>query len=302
MPETASETDDIDQIVQPFESLSTIEPEQPSRSSNQVSRRDNEISQITMAERLRRQNKKRNFNAAAHPTASSNAALLPSNVSAVLAPLDMGSGTASSSYASLAKAQALGGGGAAAVARVKSSSPSLRSDGSSRIIHSSPAPNFSERELVESSTSNSPPISAAIPKRNQTLPQDEDVQAANKTLVEKIQAALDNGQEKYASFKDISALYGQGSIDTEMYLNYVQHFGLSHLILDLARLCPDPGKQKELLETYNASARENGLKDVDWGQDRNKDSKKGKGEQVHGSSSSRSTLAESFLGTVRDLQ
>ncbi|KAK4798926.1 hypothetical protein SAY86_024291 [Trapa natans] len=335
MPDSASGTDDIDQIVQPFESLNTTEPDQPSRylralgqsygntrlqeaafpplagsssSSNQASRRDTEISQNTMAEHIRHQNNKRNlnvarkWNAAVRPTASSTAAPFPSNVAAVPSPLDMGSGSVSSSYASLAKGQALGG--AAAALRVKSSSPSRRSDGSGagRIIHSSSAPNLAEKELVESSTYDFPPISAAIPKRNQTLPQVEDVQAANKSLVEKMRAALDNDQEKYASFKDISARYRQGSIDTQMYLNYVQHFGLSHLILDLARLCPDPGKQKELLETYNASVRENGLKDVNWGQDSNKGSKKGKGKQVHGPSSSGNTLAESFLGTVRDLQ
>lgn len=336
MPDPSSEMDDVDPIVQPFESLTTTESEQPSRylqalgqnyvnvslqeaafpplegssSSIQVPRRDSEVLRNTMADHLRRQNNNRNlnvarkWNAAARPTASSTATPLPSTkVAAVSAPLDRGSGSASSSYASLARGQTLGGGAAAAAAlRVKSASPSRSSVGSSRMIHSSSAPNLAENEVVESSTSDFPPISAAKPKRNQALPKVEDVQAANKSLVEKMQAALDYDQEKYASFKEISARYRQGSIDTEIYLNYVQHFGLSHLILDLARLCPDPGKQKELLETYNSGVRENGLKESSWGQDSRKGSKKGKGKQVDALSSSQNTIAESFMDTFKDLQ
>ena len=49
-----------------------------------------------------------------------------------------------------------------------------------------------------------------------------------------------------------------GSISTTIHLAYVQQFGLSHLILELAKLCPDTKMQKELLETYNTSVPSNG--------------------------------------------
>ena len=81
----------------------------------------------------------------------------------------------------------------------------------------------------------------------------EALHTANKSLVEKIRVALELDEDKYTTFKDISEHYRQGSIDTKVYLAYVQQFGLSHLVLELARLYPDAQKQKELLETYNAS-------------------------------------------------
>ncbi|PKI35557.1 hypothetical protein CRG98_044011, partial [Punica granatum] len=336
MPDPAAETDDIDPIVQPFESLTTAESEQPSRylqalgqsyrnaplreaafpplmgscSSNQVPKRESEGMRNTMADHLRRQNNRnvnaaRTWNTTGHPTASNTTTSLPStNTSS--APLGMGSGYTSSSYASLAKGQALGRAAAAAALRVKSGSPSRSSDSRSRIGHSASAPNLAEKEVVET-TSNFPPISAAVPKRNQTvsLPKVEDVQAANKSLVEKIRAALDDDQEKYTVFKEISGHYRQGSIDTEMYLDYVRHFGLSHLILDLARLCPDPEKQKELLDTYNSGVRKNGPQENGWGQgsgSSSSSSKKGKGKQADASGSKRNTLAEGIMDTVKDLQ
>ena len=81
----------------------------------------------------------------------------------------------------------------------------------------------------------------------------ESIHTTNKSLVKKIHAALEFDENKYTTFKDISGHYRQGSIDTTVYLAYVQQFGLLHLVLELARLCPDAQKQKELLVTYNAS-------------------------------------------------
>ena len=72
-----------------------------------------------------------------------------------------------------------------------------------------------------------------------------------------------------------------GSISTTIYLAYVQQFGLLHLVLELA--CPDNKKQKELLETYNASVRRNVQQENAWGDVHFKDkkiSKKGKGKAV----------------------
>ena len=83
------------------------------------------------------------------------------------------------------------------------------------------------------------------------------VHTANKSLVKKICAAIEFDENKYTSFKDISGHYRQGSIDTIVFLAYVQQFGLLHIVLELARLCSDAQKQKELLVTYNASIQRN---------------------------------------------
>ena len=86
----------------------------------------------------------------------------------------------------------------------------------------------------------------------------ESFHTANKSLVKKIHAALEFDENKYTAFKDISGHYRQGSIDTIVYLAYVQQFGLLlHRVLELARLFPDAQKQKELLVTYNASVQSN---------------------------------------------
>ena len=85
----------------------------------------------------------------------------------------------------------------------------------------------------------------------------ESVHTANKSLVKKIHAALEFDENKYTAFKDISEHYRQGSIDTTVYLAYVQQFGLLHLILELARLCSNAQKQKELLVTNNANVQSN---------------------------------------------
>lgn len=328
LPNPTADTNDTDAIVQPLEALNTMESEQPSRylqalgqgyrnaslqeaafppltgssCSHQEPKRDSEMLRNTMADHLCHQKNNRNLNVDREWNGSTSTALPSTNIAATLAPLGMGSGYACSSYASLAKAQALGRAAAAAALRVKSASPSRSSNGTNRIGHSASAPNLVEQEIVESRSSDFPPISASIPKRNQTLPKVEDVQAANKSLVEKILAAINNDQEKYSSFKEISAHYRQGSIDAEMYLDYVQHFSLSHLILDLARLCPDPEKQKELLETYNSGARKNGLQENGWGLGSGNGSKKGKGKQVDVLESDQNTSAKSIMCTVRDLQ
>ncbi|XP_010559174.1 PREDICTED: zinc finger protein 598-like isoform X2 [Tarenaya hassleriana] len=127
---------------------------------------------------------------------------------------------------------------------------------------------------------------------------DRDVKYANKSLVEKIRACLGHDEDLYVSFKDISGQYRHGLVDAETYLDYVKGFGLSDLVLDLARLCPDPKKQKELIDTHNSvlrgvEPRENG----GWAKD------KGKGVKVESSSNSRDgVLADSFVDLVRRLQ
>jgi len=79
----------------------------------------------------------------------------------------------------------------------------------------------------------------------------EYVQSSNKALVEKIHAAFEFNEEKFSAFKLISTEYLRDLIDTAEYLACVHQFGLSHLVLELARLCPSAEKQRELVETHN---------------------------------------------------
>ncbi|KAH7516928.1 hypothetical protein FEM48_Zijuj09G0007700 [Ziziphus jujuba var. spinosa] len=188
------------------------------------------------------------------------------------------------------------------------SSSSKNSSNPGRISHSTSAPNLVENGSVEPSISDFPPVSAVqvrkLPSSSQALLNLEDVHTANKSLVEKIRAALEFDEDRYTIFKDISGQYRQGLLDTEIYLDYVWGFGLSHLVLDLARLCPDARKQKELLDTYNTSLRTN----IEEGNDladgnlRLKDgnrSKKGKGKCLdREGSNSKNTRPDS----VRKLQ
>lgn len=192
--------------------------------------------------------------------------------------------------------------------------PSREKRDTGRIIHSVSAPNLIESGPLEPSFSDFPPVSAAqvskLPASSQSLPKVEDVHTANKSLVEKIRSGLDFDQDRYNIFKDISAQYRQGIIDTGTYLDFVQQFGLSHLVLELARLCPDPQKQKELIDSYNASLQRNAAQENDGGQGSTvrKDgivSKKGKGKGKFIDIDQRNTkekLEDSFLSTVRQLQ
>lgn len=56
-------------------------------------------------------------------------------------------------------------------------------------------------------------------------------------------------------FKEISGEYHQGVINASSYLLYVEQFGLSHLVPEMARLLPGPQKQKELADAYYANLR-----------------------------------------------
>ncbi|OIV95346.1 hypothetical protein TanjilG_07502 [Lupinus angustifolius] len=183
-----------------------------------------------------------------------------------------------------------------------------------RIVHSTSAPNLTESNPIEGSISNFPPISAApvskLPTNSQSTLNVENVHSANKSLVEKIRGALDFDEDRYTLFKDISSHFRQSTIDTDTYLDYVQQFGLSHLVLEMARLCPDPQKQKELVQSYNASMQRNALRENSGvrgissthGKDSNNSKKsKGKSQDVRGSNSTE-RLADSFLSTVHQLQ
>lgn len=183
---------------------------------------------------------------------------------------------------------------------------------SNHISHSSSAPNLVQSVSFDSSTADFPPVSAMQSRKlpasgQQAATNVEDVQTANKSLVERMRIALEFDQDKFTAFKDISAEYRQGLMDAETYLAYAEQFGLSHLVLELARLCPDAERQKALIDTYNANlggtvpiqnhrSGGNRLKD-------DKISKNGKGKSIDaGSVTSKDSTTDNILSTVRKLQ
>ncbi|VVB03579.1 unnamed protein product [Arabis nemorensis] len=182
-----------------------------------------------------------------------------------------------------------------------SSGSSLNSGNAKRNHYSSSNPKVSDtRSLEQPSRSVSPPVSAAKNCRassasakplNIQEPQGvSNVQSANKSLVEKIRASLGDNEELFMAFKDTSGKYRHGSIDARTYLEHVKGYGLSHLVLDMARLCPDPMRQKELIDTHNACLRRGN--DTVQSSSQAKEScglKKNKGKAVKVESSSDST-------------
>lgn len=181
-----------------------------------------------------------------------------------------------------------------------------------KMRHSASAPSLVEggfSNQAASSMVSAMSGSQELPMSNQSLPDVDDVHTANKNLVERIRAGLGTDEDKYAAFKSISSEYRQGLINTWEYLSYVEQFGLSHLVPELARLCPDAQKQKELTDAYNANLRNNIILQKDAGNSSGSSketnpSVKGKGKSVHraGSTSAKDALAENILSTVRKLQ
>lgn len=339
------DTVSIDPIVQPFESLSTADSEPPSRYLNAVSQRvpmeessfpplavapstsqqsvkpsSEAVPTNTMAARLRRQrdanvptSAQANVNALnsgqAWPAATRRPVQPPNPVQFRPAAPATSHG---SSFPALAKAPA-----ATVNGLISSVSSSASTGNTSRINnHSASAPNLAGSQPSITSVSDFPPVSATqirkLPtssssSKSTSIKKVEDVHTANKSLVEQIQAALGSDEDKYTAFKEISGQYRQGLIDSETYVDYVKQYNLSHLLLELARLCPDPQKQRELIETYNASMRSNSQ---DHGnlrlQDDNGSKKgkgKGKGKSVAiGDGNSKETLADSTISNVRKLQ
>ncbi|XP_057963110.1 uncharacterized protein LOC131154393 isoform X2 [Malania oleifera] len=243
------------------------------------------------------------------PISNSGPALSSSSVSSSLGKPATVNGLVHCSYASPAQAtQASVNGLASSI----SASSSKNSSSRSKVQHSNLAPNLADGGSFHSSTSDFPPVSAAqtknqLPMSTQPLLKAEDVHVANKSLTKRIHAALEFDKDKYSAFKIISVEYRQGLIGTGEYLAYVHQFGLSHLILELAKLCPDVQKQKELLEAYNANLG-NGPCDGSVGNDSvklksKKSSKKGKEKcEENGTSDLRVTLADSIINTVRRFQ
>ncbi|KAG6498576.1 E3 ubiquitin-protein ligase ZNF598-like isoform X2 [Zingiber officinale] len=179
------------------------------------------------------------------------------------------------------------------------SASSINSDAANRMRHSVSAPN-----LTGGSSSNQAILSVkgeeSLPLSNQSHTSVSDIHTANKSLVEQIQASLGMDEDKYSAFKSISLEYRQGVINTSEYLSYAEQFGLSHLVLELARLCPDAQKQKELIDAYNVNLRNKGRLQEKAS---NMDGRKGKGKiSARAESKAKNTLTDNFLDTVKKLQ
>lgn len=80
----------------------------------------------------------------------------------------------------------------------------------------------------------------------------EELRTANKALIESIQAGLRGNDQAFSDFKDVSARYSKGEMNTLDYYRHIIRLGLSRVVPELGRLCPDPVKGKELIEVHAA--------------------------------------------------
>ncbi|KAI5021390.1 E3 ubiquitin-protein ligase ZNF598-like isoform X2 [Hordeum vulgare subsp. vulgare] len=193
-----------------------------------------------------------------------------------------------------------------------SSGSAWNSRASNKMKHSTSTPNFvSGGSSAQASSSTAYGNKSQLPPQSsQPLPVVEDVQQANKSLVERMRVALGMDEDRFSAFKEIASEYRQGVIDTSEYLSYVEQFGISHLVPEMARLLPDPLKQMELADAYYTNMRFKSLQENGGCEGitvkENKRKNKGKGktpdaETVTAKDASES-LADSFIDTVRKLQ
>lgn len=193
-----------------------------------------------------------------------------------------------------------------------SSGSAWSSGGSNKIKHSVSTPNLvSGVPSGQASSSTAYGNKNQLPQQNsQTLPVVEDVRQANKSLVERMRAALGMDEDKFSAFKQIASEYRKGDIDTSEYLSYVEQFGISHLVPEMAMLLPDRWKQQELVDAYSTNMRFKSFQENGSGGTiilkENKRKNKGKGktpdtETVPAKDVSE-LLADSFMDNVRKLQ
>ncbi|KAK1315610.1 hypothetical protein QJS10_CPA05g00125 [Acorus calamus] len=191
------------------------------------------------------------------------------------------------------------------LASSSSASPSWNMVAKGKLNHSMSAPNLFDGGGSSSSSSTSTMVPGALRTDKKMLPGSngqpllgvEDVETANKTLVERMLQALGKDKDKFSAFKLVSGEYRRGEINTLEYLAYVEQFGLSHLTIELARLCPDPQKQEELIDAFRAnnSLLENGIGKAASSKS-SKHLLKGKRSNV------KETTDDSVIKTVRELQ
>jgi len=193
-----------------------------------------------------------------------------------------------------------------------SSSSAWSSRGPNKIKHSVSTPNLvSGGPSGEASSSTAYGNKSQLPKQSsQTSPAVEDVRDANKALIEKMRAALGMDEDRFSAFKEIASEYRQGIIDTSEYLSYVEQFGISHLVPEMARLLPDPQKQKELADAYDTNMRFRSLQENGSGETitlkENKRKNKGKGKtpdtETIPAKDVSDLVADNFMDEVRKLQ
>lgn len=341
---------DVDSLVRPFETLSTSDSEPSSRyrlavsqsstgaplresafpplasaaSSQQRSQQDsNGLTQNTMAARLRRKNNATVVNVGrSTPTMNRGPGLANSGQWPTPGPLPGSSqikpasavGSGSSSYVTSLHARPLTEPGLAAGVPWGSRNPGRSS---STLSHSSSAPNLVVESRSFDPVSDFPPVQAVQSSKlqnnnsGQAAVKTDNVHTANKSLVDKIRGALDFDENKYSAFKEISQEFRQGVIDPWEYLEYVRQFNLIHLVLDLARLCPDPKKQRELIEAYNATQTSKS-EETFWGngniqvKSSSSSSRKDKGKKKvvvePENNRPKEALADSIINTVKSLQ
>lgn len=91
----------------------------------------------------------------------------------------------------------------------------------------------------------------------------EELRAANKALIESVKTGLRGNEQAFADFKDVSARYNRGEMNTLDYYRRIIRLGLSSVVPELGRLCPDPVKGKELIDAHAAQlAREQAFSPV----------------------------------------
>uniref|UniRef100_A0A452Y950 RING-type E3 ubiquitin transferase n=3 Tax=Aegilops tauschii subsp. strangulata TaxID=200361 RepID=A0A452Y950_AEGTS len=193
-----------------------------------------------------------------------------------------------------------------------SSGSAWNSRASNKMKHSISTPNFvSGGSSAQASSSTAYGNKKQLPPQSsQPLPVVEDVRQANKSLVERMRVALGMDEDRFSAFKEIASEYRQGVIDTSEYLSYVEQFGISHLVPEMAKLLPDPLKQMELADAYYTNMRFKSLQENGGCETitvkENKRKNKGKGKtpdaETATAKDASESLADSFMDTVRKLQ
>ncbi|KAF6983253.1 hypothetical protein CFC21_001483 [Triticum aestivum] len=192
-----------------------------------------------------------------------------------------------------------------------SSGSAWNSRASNKMKHSISTPNFvSGGSSAQASSTAYGNKKQLPPQSSQPLPVVEDVRQANKSLVERMRVALGMDEDRFSAFKEIASEYRQGVIDTSEYLSYVEQFGISHLVPEMAKLLPDPLKQMELADAYYTNMRFRSLQENDGcgtiTVKENKRRNKGKGKtpdaETAPAKDASESLADSFMDTVRKLQ
>ncbi|KAL0389766.1 UNVERIFIED_CONTAM: hypothetical protein Scaly_0333700 [Sesamum calycinum] len=182
-----AEVTDVESLIPPLDSIGTTDSEPPSRYLQALSQRSRSGALVESSFPPLPVASSSNQNP--HPDVVPRKLWLHISAAKATGRATAEIGPASSSYLTSAQARP------ASNSSFAGSLVSSRTSGSTgRISHSSSAPNLSEREFLESSSTDFPPVSAAqthkSPAADQALKKVDDVHTANKSLVEKMRVAL----------------------------------------------------------------------------------------------------------------